>query len=144
MDIYGLESTESVICLATTKNLTTTYHVLRINSAKNELTCQTCRSASCSHLKYLKEQSDHDSVAKLLDLRSKVKETARYVPVCLSRQKIPFSINTTQSSEITSSLDPECQCGADCEETVTTVPLFNLNKVVEQEGICCNVLQTEK
>ena len=98
IEVYKLENTDSVVCLAV-KEITTTYHLIRINPSKNvKVVCQTCRSGTCKHVKGLLQQTDNDIVSRLVQYMDENEtETPRNVPACLSRSRIPFTYNKEET-----------------------------------------------
>ena len=142
--MYGIENHDQVLCVTMKEGFTTTYTIVRVDFSgqKQALKCSTCKQSDCEHCKAV--LTDYINPDRLLldSLKSETKWRSRYVPVSVSKQKIPF-VNVTKSSRPSRDLSangsgscPDCQSSWSTEvEAGEEVKIYTRCEVFTVTGI---------
>ena len=119
VNVYGMEENDQVLCVTWKEHFTSTYTIVRADftGQKPTLKCSTCKDSNCKHCKAVYSESMNPDRLLLETLTRETKWRSRYVPVPISKIKIPFSGDTRSRklslTELKPSADGSChECGS--------------------------------
>ena len=142
--MYGMEDNDQVLCVTWKEFITTTYTIVRIDFSgqKSALKCSSCKKSDCKHCKAVYTQSMNPDGLLLETLKTETKWRSRYVPVPVSKDKIPFANDRKSCIPLTvlkpnaDGSCPECQSpwSLEVDEAGESVKIYTRCEILNATG----------